>query len=158
MTDEKQRYKVKDGYSFIYLTEVKDRDGHIKNFIGEEPSLAGSIIDIDPAQAIGQEHKLERVDAVEMRCNNSTCGKKFNTTVFNLDYAWCPHCGGRGGVLLGAAKVPRPKPEPKPEPEPEADKDEEDTLVVETPADEENDREEKTPQRGRKKKAGKRKK
>jgi hypothetical protein len=135
----KQRYVVRDGYHFLYLSEIRDGEGKVQQFIPKEPAGPGTIVEIDPMQMLGQEHKLMRAEKISLKCNNTGCGKEFDTDVPNLAYAWCPHCGGRGGQVIGAivgkrkTKKAEPKPEKKEEevkqPEPEDDRMERSTTA-----------------------------
>lgn len=113
-SEGKIRVVVNDGYSFLFLTDIRDRDGEEHFFpVGKkEPAGPGSILELDPVQILGQERKVTRVDAVKMRCNNTGCKKEFETTAADLAYAWCPHCGGRGGDLLGVVKKAKTKSAP----------------------------------------------
>jgi len=154
MTEDKQkeRFVVRDGYSFLYQTEIRDGQGNIHSFGKADPVLAGGIIEIELVQAIGQEHKLERVEALTLRCNNSGCFKEFETTAFNLAYAWCPHCGGRGGDIVTVTKKSAVKKKKKVE---EVEVEERLVTEVETPVEEVVDRQEKGKQRGRRKRKSK---
>lgn len=102
MSKDKKRYRVRDGYSFLFVTEVIDGQGNKHNFAKAKPAKGGDVIEVPELQTRGQEHKLELAEAVVIKCNNGPCGLKFETRVPNIEYAFCPHCGGRGGDILGA--------------------------------------------------------
>lgn len=113
---DKKRYRVRDGYHFQYVTEVIDGQGNKHNFAKRKPAPPGEVIEVPELQTRGQEHKLELAEAVVIQCNNGPCGLKFVTKVPNIAYAFCPHCGGRGGDILGAEGDVDPDPvEEKPE-------------------------------------------
>jgi len=141
-----KRYRVRDGYSFLYVTEVIDGEGKKHNFAKAKPAKGGKVIEVPELQTRGQEHKLELAEAVVIQCNNGPCGLKFETRIPNIEYAYCPHCGGRGGDILGVVgevktdpvddspkdrmerardkarpveETPEPDPDPEPEPTPE---------------------------------------
>lgn len=118
MSNDKQRYQVRDGYSFLYVPEVVDGEGKKYNFAKAKPARAGEIIEVVEMQTRGQEHKLELAKAVVVACNNTGCGKKFDTKAANIAYGFCPHCGGRGGKILGVFGEVKTDPvEDKPKPD-----------------------------------------
>jgi hypothetical protein len=154
--EQKERYQVKDGYTFLFVAETRDADGVIHKHRLGNPAPAGSIIEIRPSQALGQEQKLDRVDGLVLKCNNSGCFKEFMTKAFKLAYAWCPHCGGRGGKVVRAATDKDAKLNEKKETKKAKKKAKEPKKPkVETPKEEEADREEKGAQVGRETKAPK---
>ena len=102
MKEDKKRFRVRDGYHFQFVPEIRDAKGNIHNFKKDSPAGPGSVVEVTNEQILGQEHKLEMVEAVILKCNNSGCGKKFETKAINLAYAYCPNCGGRGGDMVTA--------------------------------------------------------
>lgn len=147
-----QRYKVRDGYHFQFLTEIRDAKGNIHNFSKDGPAGPGSVIEVQPEQVLGQEHKLELVEALTLKCNNSGCEKEFETKAINLAYAWCPHCGGRGGEVIEAKVKTKRSKKDKDRQDLSEDEKREPVIPDPPPSDGDADVEEEKPTRGKRKK------
>ena len=93
------KFKIRSGYAFIYMAQIRDHTGTVHPFAPLSPAMAGAVVDLEEIQTRGQLHKLEMVDPSVFVCSHLSCpskGEKFSTVEPSavLD-GRCPYCGNR---------------------------------------------------------------
>ncbi len=76
---------------------------HVQTIAGDSIK-AGTELEVEADDVRGQEHKIERVSPVLVRCGN--CRKEFETTMFSVEKISCPGCGGAHCKIVGEVNPP----------------------------------------------------